>query len=61
MRKIMLALLTVLFMTPMLSGCFCPYYMDDWHGRGYRPDRGYYQDRGYDSQRGGYRDYGDRR
>ena len=56
MRKTLLVFLTVLFIAPMLSGCFCPYYMDDWHGRGYRNDRGYYQDRGYDGQRDGYRD-----
>ena len=61
MRKTLLVFLTVLFVTPMLSGCFCPYYMDDWHGRGYRNDRGYYQDRGYDGQRGGSREYRERR
>jgi hypothetical protein len=61
MRKTLLVLLTGLILAPMLSGCFCPYYMDDWHGRSNRDYRGYYQDRGYDRQGGGYRDYGDRR
>jgi hypothetical protein len=50
MRKTVLLFLIAIFMAPMLSGCFCPYWIDDG-GRGY----GHY--RGYDSQRGGYRDY----
>ncbi len=61
MRKTMLVLLTILFIAPMLSGCFCPYYMDDWHGRGDRYDRGHYDNRDYDGQRGGSRDSRDRR
>ena len=76
MRKTLLVFLTVLFMTPMLSGCLYYPYRDDWNGRGYRHDRGYqddgngrgyrydrgYQDdRGYDGQRDGYRDYRERR
>ena len=61
MRKTLLILLTVLFMAPMLSGCFYYPYRDDWGGRGYEHGRGYYDDRGYDSQRNGYRDYRERR
>jgi hypothetical protein len=61
MRKTLLVFLTILFMTPMLSGCFYPYYRDDWNGRGHRHDRGYYEDRRYDGPRDGYRDYRERR
>lgn len=63
MRKTLLIFLSVLFMAPMLSGCFYyPYsYRDDWGGRGYGNGRGYYDDRGYDSHRDGYRDYRERR
>jgi len=60
MRKTLLAFLTILFIAPMLSGCFYPYYIDDWHGRGHRHDRGHHEDWGYDDQRGGHRDYRDR-
>ncbi len=61
MRKTFLIFLTVLFMAPMLSGCFYYPYYDDWDGRGYRHGRGYYDDRGYDRSREGYRDYRERR
>lgn len=54
MRKTLMVLLTILFIAPMLSGCFCPYWTD---GGG----RGYGHDRGYDSQRDGYREYRERR
>jgi hypothetical protein len=60
MRKTFLFFLAVLFMAPMLSGCFCPYW-GDWNGRGYGHERGYNENRGYDGQRNGYRDYGERR
>lgn len=62
MRKTLLVFLTILFVAPMLSGCFYP-YGDDWNGRGYRHDGGYgyHEDRGYDGQRDGYRDYRERR
>jgi hypothetical protein len=55
-----LVFLTILFIAPMLSGCFCPYW-SDWGGRGYGYGGGYHEDRGYVSQRGGYRDYGEHR
>jgi hypothetical protein len=61
MRKTLLIFLTVLFMAPMLSGCFYYPYRDDWDGRGYGHGRGYYDDRGYDSHRDGSRDYRERR
>jgi len=61
MRKILLVFVTILFVAPLLSGCFYP-YRDDWHGRDYYGhDRGYRGDRGYDGNRDGYRDYRDRR
>ena len=60
MRKTLLIFLTVVFMAPMLSGCF--YYPYPYHYRdGYGHDRRYYEDRGYDSPRDGYRDYRERR
>ena len=64
MRKTLLLFLTVLFMAPILSGCFYPYYRDDWNGRGYRYERGHRDYRDYDGHRDGnrdYRDYRDRR
>jgi len=61
MRNTLLVFLTILFMTPMLSGCFYYPYRNDWNGRGYRYDRGYQDDRGYDGQRDGYRDYREHR
>jgi len=61
MRKTLLVFLTILFIPPMLAGCFYPYYIDDWHGRGHRHNGGHHEDRGYDDQRGGHRDYRDRR
>lgn len=61
MRKTLLIFLTILSLTPLLSGCFYYPYRDDWNGRGYRHDRGYYEDRDYDRQRDGDRDYRDRR
>lgn len=54
MRKTLLIFLAILFMAPMLSGCFCPYWID---GDG----RGYGHDRGYGGQREGSRDYRERR
>jgi len=60
MRKTLLVFLTILFVAPLLSGCFYPYW-DDWHDRGYRHGGGYRGDRGYDGHRDGYRDYRDRR
>jgi len=60
MRKTLLVFLTILFVAPMLSGCFYPYW-DDWGGRGYGHDRGYRDDRGYDGRRDGHRDYRERR
>lgn len=60
MRKTLLVFLTILFVAPMLSGCFYP-YRDDWYDRGYRHDGGYRGDRGYDGHRDGSRDYRDRR
>jgi hypothetical protein len=59
MRKILLIFLAVVFMAPMLSGCF--YYHDDWYDRGYRNGRGSYDGRYYDRDRDGYRDYRERR
>jgi hypothetical protein len=41
MRKTLLVFVAILFIAPMLSGCFCP-YGNDWGGRGY-----YGHDRGY--------------
>jgi hypothetical protein len=60
MRKTLLVFLTILFVAPLLSGCFYHYH-DDLDDRGYRRDRGYYDDRGYDGRRDGYRDYRERR
>ena len=60
MRKSMLVFMCILFMTPMLSGCFCPYW-GDWDGRGYGHGSGYNENRGYDGQRYGYRDYREHR
>jgi hypothetical protein len=57
MRKLVLLLWILLFLTPMLAGCFYPYYRDDWYDRGYRYDRRYYEDRRYDDYRDGNRDY----
>ena len=52
MKKSILFILTMLFLAPMLSGCF--YYVDDWDGRGHGRDRGHYDGgRGYDGHRGG--------
>ena len=56
MRKTLLVFLTILFLAPMLSGCFYyPYH----HGHG----GGYYEDRDHDHyrDRDGYRDYRERR
>ena len=54
MRKTLLVFLTILFLAPMLSGCFYyPYHYG--HGRGYYDDRDY--DRHRDRDRDGYRDY----
>ncbi len=56
MRKTLLVFLAVLFLAPMLSGCFYyPYH----HGHG----GGYYEDRDHDRHRDrdGYRDYRERR
>ncbi|MGE5790501.1 MAG: hypothetical protein ACM33C_06505 [Syntrophaceae bacterium] len=65
MRRILLVLLTILFVAPLLSGCFYYPYRDDWYGSGYRHHGGYHDDRDYDrqrdGQRDGYRDYRDRR
>jgi len=60
MRKSLLVFLTILFVAPLLSGCFYPYGYD-WYDRGYRHDGGYRGDRGYDGHRDGYRDYRYRR
>lgn len=60
MRKILPVFLAILFFAPMLSGCFCPYWIDG-HGRGDGFGRGHYEDRGHDDHRGGYRDYRERR
>lgn len=57
MRNTLLIFLTVLFLAPMLSGCFYYPYRDDWGGRGYEHGRGYYYDRDYDRDR----DYRERR
>lgn len=56
MRKILLVFLAVLFIAPMLSGCFCPYWIDG-HGRGDGYGRGHNENRGYDSPRDGSRDH----
>lgn len=47
--------IVILLVGLALSGCFCPYYLGDWHGRGYWYDRGDYRDGGYDRQSGDYR------
>jgi hypothetical protein len=52
MRKTLLVFLAVLFLAPMLSGCF---YYPHHHGYG----GGYYD--GRDRDRDGYRDYRERR
>jgi len=56
MRKTLLFIVTILFLAPLLSGCFCPYWYDGG-GRGYYGhDRGYSgHDRGYGGQRNGSR------
>ena len=60
MRKTLLFFLPILFMAPMLSGCFYPYW-GEGNGRGYGHDGGYHEDRGYDGQHNGYRDHGEHR
>jgi hypothetical protein len=60
MRKTLLVFLTILFVAPMLSGCFYP-YRDDWYDRGYGHGDRYRGDRDYDGHRDGYRDYRYRR
>jgi hypothetical protein len=57
MGKTLLIFLAVVFMAPMLSGCFYYPHRDDGYGRGYGHGRGYYDDRYYDRNRDGYRDY----
>ena len=60
MRKILLALLAMLSLASVLSGCFYhpyPYYYRDYDSRGYRYDRGHHGDRDYDYRYDGRRDY----
>ena len=60
MRKTLLVFLTILFVAPLLSGCFYYPYRDGWDDGGYRHGRGYYGDRGYEGRRDGSRDYDSR-
>lgn len=58
MRKTLLVFLAVLFLAPMLSGCYYyPYHHG--HGGGYYDDGDH--DRHRDRDRDGYRDYRERR
>jgi hypothetical protein len=49
-------LLIILFVAPMLSGCYY-HHRDDWNGRGHGHGERYRGDRGPDGYREGYRDY----